>query len=627
MTSEFTTTYLGRRAGMSLTTRIRLLLSMGVPLAVTAILVFTGFAMPESVAQPALPGGPDQATVSPVTGDPGLGDDVEATYVRLHYPSPYSTMAHPEACDWISFVRYRSKNGPAKSSDADAVLTMQPGLFSGAANLNTQAVQVVRKAAATGKFVEYVSMDRRANCAEDHTGWEAAQRAGDYRVAANYYFNGQSVDGRSYRYQSSQDLNYLGEYGLALSLDDWRVVIEYLLPDAGDRHKSFCGGHSLGAFMVGPMMAWDFDQNPATTDDSGYSLCGGGSVPEDGFAMTDPAGLSGVPPLDAFLSTVGGAARTAIDFLMKNGLGVGQLPVIAASEIMNTYQLAAMAADQHPDAESDLKTLVPGDLRTEPWMRLMYGKDYLDLFTGANLPRDFRLTNAAALGMLFDQNSAEYVMQAGLGFYDCPVVGKTYPVPNGLASVPVLGPTLFIIPMRVGYGQNYTPADRNQLCGWKNYDQVPAATIDGIDPVRGNPTDRDHEVTDFGQFAHAMNPGWQPTDFYEEYTPLRIITDMVFALGIGRDGELRQLQNRTGGILNFLLHGDRWQSTPAGRKNLTILAGDSPLQNAGYAGLLPANAKLIPGYRHYDVVTAAERQNNGMPEMASTLIANFLTQP
>ncbi|WP_157762779.1 hypothetical protein [Nocardia yamanashiensis] len=595
---------------------------------VAALLVFagTGVAVPESAAAPGLPGA-DRAEVTPISGDPALGDDVEATYVRLHYPSPYSTMAHPEACDWISFVRYRSKGGPEQSGDADAVLSMQPGTFSGAANLNPQGPQVVRKAAASGKHVEYISLDRRANCAEDHTGWEAAQRAGDYRVAADYYFGGKPVDGRTYRYQASQDLNYLGEYGLALTMDDWRAVIEYLLPNPADRHKSSCGGHSLGAFLVGPMMAWDFDQNAATTEDAGYSLCGGGSVPVDGFAMTDPAGFAGAPPLDLLMSSVGGVIKNAFDLLLKNGLGVAQLPVIAASEIMNAYQLAGMAADQKPGDVSDLGALVPRDLRSEVWMRAMYGKDYLDLFTGNNLPRDYRLTNTAMLGMLFDQNSAEYVMQAGLGFYDCATTGKTYPVPNGLASVPILGPTLFIIPLRVGYGQNYTPAAHDQLCGWKNYDAMPAATIDGIDPVRGNPTDRDHEVTDMREFAHAMNPGWQPTDFFEQYTPLRIITDTVFALGLGRDGELRQLQNRSGGILNFLLHGDRWQSTPAGARNLTLLAGDSPLQNAGYAGLLPANAKIIPGYRHYDVVTAAERQNNGMPEMASALIADFLTRP
>ncbi|WP_327141258.1 hypothetical protein [Nocardia sp. NBC_01327] len=594
---------------------------------VAALAGIAAAVVPLASAEPARLGVPDQEIVTPITGDPGLGDDVQATYVRLHYPSPFSTMAHPEACDWISYVRYRSATGPAATSDADAVLTMQPGTFSSAANLDIQGPQVVRKAAAQGKHVEYIALVRRSSCAEDRTGWQAAQEAGDYRVAADYYFHDKPVNGQTYRYQTPQDLAFLGEYGLSLVLDDWRAVIEHLLPDSGQRTKMFCGGHSLGAFLTGPMMAWNFAGDPAAADYAGFNLCGGGIIPEDGFAMTDPAGLSGTGLLDQFASAAGGAVKNMINALLQDGLSVAQFPVLSASEVLHAYEVAAMAADQQPDAESDLKTLIPRDLRTEPWMRAFYGKDYLDLFTGANLPSDFRLTNTAALAMDFDQNSAEYVLQAGLGFYDCPVAGKTYPIPNGLASVPILGPTLFVIPLRVGYGQNYTPASHDQLCGWRNYDQVWPSGIDAPGIGQGPPTDRDHEVTDVRQFAHAMNPGWQPASYFEEYTSFRLITDMVFALGLGRDGDLANLQYRSGGILNFLLHGDRWQSTPAGRRNLTLLSGDSPVQNAGFGGLLPYNAKYIPGYRHYDVVTAAEKQNNGLPEPASSYIAAFMTQP
>ncbi|APA97104.1 hypothetical protein [Nocardia seriolae] len=577
-------------------------------------------------ADPARLGVPDREIVTPITGDPGLGDDVEASYVRLHYPSPHSTMAHPESCDWIGYVRYHSKRGPADTADTDAVLTVQPGTYSGAANLNIQGPQVVRKAAEKGKHVEYVALQRRSNCAEDRTGWEAAHRADDYHVAADYYFHGKEIDGHTYHYQTPQDLAYLGEYGLTLTLDDWRAVIEHLLPDPARRTKSFCGGHSLGAFLTGPMMGWNFAGDPNAADYAGFNLCGGGLIPEDGFAMTDPIGLSGTGVIDQVMSAAGGVLKKGVNLLMTNGLGVAQLPVIAASEVMNTYYLAAMAADQRPDAESDIKSIVPRELRTEPWMRLFYGKDYLDLFTGANVPDDFRVTNTAHLGMFFDQNSAEYVLQAGMGFYDCPVEGKTYPLPNGLASVPILGPTLFVVPLRVGYGQNYTPANHQQLCGWRNYDGVAPSSIDGPILGRGPATDQDHEVTDIRQFAHAMNPGWQPTGYFEEYTPLRLITDTVFAMGIGRDGDLAKMTYRSGGILNFLLHGDRWQSTPAGRRNLTLFSGDSPVQNAGLGGLVPYNAKFIPGYRHYDVVTAAEKQNSGMPELASSDIANFMIQ-
>ncbi|NMN94251.1 hypothetical protein [Antrihabitans stalactiti] len=206
---------------------MRRLVSAVVVVGVAASVVLTAVPV---VAQGAPAGVPDREVVTPVSGDPALGDDIEKTYVQLHYPSPYSTMAHPEQCDWISYYRYRAKTGPAGTADADAVLTMQPGLYSGAANLDAQAPQVVRKAAAQGKFVEYIALDRRANCAEDRTGWDAAAKAGDYHVAGDYYFRGSTIDGKQYHYETPTDLSYIGEYGLALALDDWRAVIEHLLP-------------------------------------------------------------------------------------------------------------------------------------------------------------------------------------------------------------------------------------------------------------------------------------------------------------------------------------------------------------------------------------------------------------
>lgn len=594
------------------------------------ITLLGGVANPTASAAPepgALPTA-GSVTVTPVTGDPALGDDIEETYVQLHYPSRFVTTAHPAECDQINFLRYRHKNGPQNTADADAVTTMQPGTYSGAANLNPQAPQVVRKAAEKGKYVEYISLDRRANCAEDNVGWKAAAAAKDYHVAADYYFNGKSIDGKTYAPPTPNDLKYLGDFGLAMTLDDWRAVITYLLPDRKDHVKMSCGGHSLGAFLVGPMLAWDFDGNANTTDDAGFNLCGAGGIPQDGLAITDPVGFSGTGILDDFLGAASGPLRDVINMAEKNGLGnVAEFPFVSPANIMNTYEVAAMAATQHPDAESDLKTIVKPDFSTDPWMRIFYGKDYVDLVSPVTLPRDFRLTNTAALGMFFDQNSSEYVLQAGLGFYDCPTAGKTYPIPNGLASVPILGPNLFIIPLRVGFGQNYTPSDRGSLCGWNNYDKVWPSGIDDLGSPQGPPTNMDVEVTDMTQFAQAVSPGWQPTDFFEKFTPVRLLTDIVFALAGGRSAELGNLQYRDGGVLNYLLHGERWQSTPAGSRILTLLSGDSPVQNTKYAGIVPANARYIPGYRHYDVVTAAEKQNTGLPELASSYIAGFMTSP
>lgn len=588
-----------------------------------------GVVLSSSAIAPAQPNnspatGVTEVVTEALVGDPALGSDIEETYVRIHYQSPYLVGTDvPAECEWLSYLRYRHTDGPQNSADADAVITIQPGTFSGATNLAPQAPQVVRKAAEQGKFVEYIALDRRANCAEDNSGWDAAAREGDYHRAAEYYFQNKEIDGKRYEKPTPQSLSYLGEFGLAMTMDDWRAVIEQVLPDPASHSKSYCGGHSLGAWLVGPMLAWDFDTDPTTIDDAGFSLCGGGGIGLDGLVVTDPAGFAGTGLLDDLLSDSLGGVRD-IAGAVTDFLPVAETPIASGANILNTYSLAAMAAHQAPGTESDLPQVAPRDLTTEAWMRTFYARDYSDLVVPQALPDQQRLTNQAVLGMYFDQNSSMYVLQAGAGFYDCPVVGKTYPVPNGLTSLPIIG-QLLVIPHRVGYGQNFTPADPNTLCGWRNYDQVWPSQIELPGSPNGTPTDADHEVTDIDQLARAMTPGIAPVDFFERFTPVRLLTDIVFALGGIRDGELAGLQNREGGILEYLLHGKRWQSTPTTVPILTLLAGDSPVQNIKYGGLVPANAKYIPGYRHYDVVTAAEKQNNGQPEPASAAIAAFVT--
>jgi len=588
-------------------------------------LVMTSSAV--AYAQPAPPPAPTVTEVAtePVVGDPALGPDVEETHVRIRYASPYLTgVSAPPGCEWLEYLRYRHKDGPQNSADADAVISVQPGTYSGATNLAAQAPQVVRKAAAQGKFVEYIALDRRANCAEDNTGWNAAAREGDYHRAAEYYFQGKEIDGRRFEHPTAQSLSYLSEFGLALAMDDWRAVIEQVLPDPADRDRSFCGGHSLGAWIVGTMLAWDFDTDPATTDDAGFSLCGGGGIALDGLVVSDPVGLSGTGAFDDLVPDLFGGLRGLAD-AGTDRLPVAEAPNFSPANVLNTFSLAAMAANQAPDAESDLPRVAPRDLTTEAFMRVFLARDYSDLLVPKSLPDQQRLTNEASLGMYFDQNSSMYIIQAGVGFYDCPVVGKTYPVPNGLTSIPIIG-QLLVIPHRVGFGQNYTPADPNSLCGWRNYDTVWPSQIELPGSPNGTPTDADHEVSDIGQLARSMSPGVQPVDFFERFTPIRLLTDAAFAIAGVRSGDLESMEYREGGILEHLLHGKRWQSTPTTVPVLTLLSGDSPVQNVKYGALVPANAIYLPGYRHYDVVTAAEKQNNGLPEPASAAIAAFVTR-
>ena len=46
-------------------------------------------------------------------------DGVTESVVRVKVPLPSSFGARPAACDWLSYLRYRSAGGPEASVDAD----------------------------------------------------------------------------------------------------------------------------------------------------------------------------------------------------------------------------------------------------------------------------------------------------------------------------------------------------------------------------------------------------------------------------------------------------------------------------------------------------------------------------
>jgi hypothetical protein len=56
-----------------------------------------------------------------------------------------------------------------------------------------------------------------------------------------------------------------------------------------------------------------------------------------------------------------------------------------------------------------------------------------------------------------------------------------------------------------------------------------------------------------------------------------------------------------------------------------LLAGDGIL--AGDGSVDPElNAIIAPGYQHLDVLTAAQKQNDGRPEIISTNLAAFVRE-
>src|SRR5947209_20613107 len=85
-------------------------------------------------------------TSSPITG-------VTESEVSVYVPLPSSFGAHPAACDWLSYLRYRDAGGPANSADADRILVAQPGILEGAGAFDSVARDTVTAAARSGRHI------------------------------------------------------------------------------------------------------------------------------------------------------------------------------------------------------------------------------------------------------------------------------------------------------------------------------------------------------------------------------------------------------------------------------------------------------------------------------------------
>ena len=109
-------------------------------------------------------------TETPVDSVAPGAKQVKESYVSIADPLPDSVRPHPEACDSLGYLRFRSSRGPEDAKRADAVITLIPGFLAGAATFDQIARNVIRDAEKRGKHVEVWAIDRRANCLEDHHG-------------------------------------------------------------------------------------------------------------------------------------------------------------------------------------------------------------------------------------------------------------------------------------------------------------------------------------------------------------------------------------------------------------------------------------------------------------------------
>ncbi|MER7545253.1 hypothetical protein ABTW95_19855 [Spirillospora sp. NPDC127506] len=528
---------------------------------------------------------------SPVT-------DVVESAVRVKVPLPASAGPHPEACDWLSYLRFRHEDGPAEPARADRILVAQPGILEGAGAFDSVARNTVSAAAKRGKHIEFWALDRRSNCLEDRTGLQAGLRAKDVHLAVDYYYRQKEVDGRKFAgYQSNDQVKWLQNVGLEQTVRDQYDLMVHELPDqAARKQKMLCGGHSLGGVLTAYFAEWDFDGNHATTDDAGYNQCSGYFALDTRIAKGLP-GMGGEVPEDWVPLVEFGAGA------VQAGLETGVIPralsapAVVNTETMNLLGIAGLAANLDPDGVSDLAAYVPSGFNQDMTYRLLFSKDYPTFLKGSPTVKDFRFTNAAALGGLLDDNSQPLAfMQASVGFWDGGrIVDKEFPAPNNLDELGLgglsrlLGKEKKAIPDEPG-GPLYT---------WRNYDRVGAPDDPVYKSKDGTPfTSAGKEVTDIAELARSLSE--HPLDFTEHYFPTKMVTDIALA--------------GAPGIADDAVHEGGIAANPI----LNLEAGDG----LGFSDPQPGDV-VAPGYQHLDVLTASAVQNGGEPEPVSTALAAF----
>lgn len=525
------------------------------------------------------------ASSSPVAG-------VSESVVRVKVPLPASAGTRPEACDWLSYLRYRSLDGPDASADADRILVAQPGILEGAGAFDSVARNTVARAAEQGGHIEFWALDRRSNCLEDRTGIAS----GDQHTAVDYYYRGKQVEGRTFDgYVGNDRLGWMARLGIEQTVRDQYDLLAAELPDQQLRkRKVLCGGHSLGGVITGYFAAADFDGDRTTTADAGFHQCAG-YFALDTTVSTSLADLSGSIPDDTNLPDLG-LGHLGVQAGLDSGVLPRALsaPVLLNPETMTLLAIAGLGAVGDPGGEADLPRYLPRNVNIEATNRFLFSEDTATFLTGSPAVQDFRLSNAAVLGALMDDHSVPLAfLQSSVGFFDGgPVADKNFPATNGSDTQPALFGTEYkAIPDRP-HGPLYT---------WRNYDRVGDPDDPGYRSADGTPfTDAGKEVTDIRELARSLAE--QPLDFTEQYFPTKLVTDLQLSTAPQ--------------VKRLVVHPEGLTANPT----LTVLAGDGLL-----AGRVPPdlNAVIADGYQHLDVLTAAPVQNNGRPEPVSTHLARF----
>jgi pimeloyl-ACP methyl ester carboxylesterase len=536
----------------------------------------------------------------------------------------------PAECDEIHFLRFRpsdgstldpNNNAQANASTTDAMLVMLPGVLEGANGFEYLARQLIYQAKVNdNKNYEVWAVERRNNRLEDLTGInyiedqlskglitmdEAAE------VYINYYYKGQSLNGKTFAgWYANQQLPFLSEFGLKLDTEDVFKVIQTLVPDPEVRRsKVFVGGHSMGGPMAAYFVGWDLDGNPATSDDAGYNNCAGmfGLDTQLGPMASSGGSIFGsTSPVDTE------ADYAALLEKLRNGTTnvVLDTPPILGAEVMDLLEVIALGAYYDPDTENNWARHIPWSGDVQMILQAMNSRDMDTAIRGVPDIKDFRYTNEALLGIVFDDSFAPLMMiQNSMGFLQGgAVVAKDFPLwpaslISGLSGMFGTGP--YWIANDAGPAENM---GSGPLYSWANFDEIGDASDPDYQDTTGTTTytTMENEVADIHDVARVIFKG--PVNLVEWYFSQRLLTDFSastksFAPNFG---------------LNYL-YADKLATMP----QVLFLADHGTHADDNPA---PGQTYYCKGYNHMDVLTACANASSRRPSEIIRPLIDFLKE-
>ena len=234
-----------------------------------------GSAPSRSAAASAEPGGGGTSTPPP-SGTAGVVFDYVTLDADPSDPNPINGGVAPSGTNRVGFVRARADSGNNAPRPVSAILVLLGGHTLGGGEFLYLAPELINLA--DGDLEVWLE-DRRCHFLEDDRGLDRAKEIRDPKVAHDYYFGGQPIDGQvfaGFLPGRGRATDFMSEWGLDLELRDIRRILS-LVPEAGRRTNLFLGGHSRGVAFAQAYASHLFADGHLGSDDlAGLVLIDGG---------------------------------------------------------------------------------------------------------------------------------------------------------------------------------------------------------------------------------------------------------------------------------------------------------------------------------------------------------------